>query len=104
MNRFMSGLMVAGFVAMGLSPATAASKKETDCGHQAAVASAVQMARLSGVSERKVEATVLAGEVTWPERYNAAIPLFVAEVYKLKKRDLKAVDLGDQWKAACLSG
>jgi tetrahydromethanopterin S-methyltransferase subunit E len=103
MTKTISAVLAAAFVVASQSPAGAASKKETDCGHQAAVVSAVQQARLARVSERKVEATVLAGEVTWPERYNAAIPLFAAEVYKLKMRDIKAVDLGAQWKATCLA-
>lgn len=85
------------------APAFAASKKEKDCGHQAAVVSAIQQARLARVSERKVKDTVLAGEVTWPERYNQAIPLFSAEIYKLKMRDVKKTDLGAQWKTACLA-
>jgi len=84
-------------------PGVAASKKEQDCAHQAAVVASVQAARLARVSERKVKDAVLAGEVTWPERYNAAIPLFAGEVYKIKMRDLKKVDLGDQWKATCLA-
>jgi len=85
------------------APAFAASKKETDCAHQAAVVSAVQAARVARVPERKVKETVLAGEVTWPERYNNAIPLFSAEIYKLKVRDLKKTDLGEEWKATCLA-
>lgn len=85
-------------------PAFAASKKEKDCGHQAAVASAVQQARIARVSEKKVKDKILAGEVTWPERYNASIPLFAAEIYKMKVRDLKKTDLGAQWKAACMGG
>ena len=63
---------------------------------------AVQQARLNRVKERKVTETVLAGEVTWPERYNAAIPLFAGEVYKLKMRDLRNSDQGVAWRALCL--
>lgn len=97
-------VLATALVVSGAVPAVAASKKEKDCGHQAAVVLAIQKARLARVSERKVQEAVLAGEVTWPERYNAAIPLFSAEIYKIKMRDLKKIDLGDQWKEACLAG
>jgi len=99
----LTAVVVASLLAPSM-PAFAASKKAKDCGHQAAVAGAIQKARLEGVREKKVRETVLAGEVTWPDRYNAAIPLFTAEIYKLKKADLKEVDLGAQWKEACLAG
>ncbi|MBD3662517.1 hypothetical protein [Sulfitobacter aestuariivivens] len=84
-------------------PGLAASKKETDCTHQAAVVAAVQKARLDRVRERQVKETVLAGEVTWPERYNAAIPLFTAEVYKLKMKDVKNTDISAQWMDVCMA-
>ncbi|MGB3245269.1 MAG: hypothetical protein WBB25_12085 [Sulfitobacter sp.] len=95
---------LAGAVLVTSGPAFAASAKEIDGGHQAAVVAAVQKARLDRVSEQKVKAAVLAGEVTWPENYNAAIPLFSAEIYKLKMRDLKKTDLGAQWKTTCMGG
>lgn len=95
---------MAAFALTVAAPAFAASEKETDCGHQAAVVSAIQQARLDRVAERKVKETVLAGEVTWPERYNKAIPLFSAEIYKIKRGDLKKTDLAVQWKATCLAG
>ncbi len=104
MNKGLGTALVGAMLMTGVSPALAASKKEKDCAHQAAVVAAVQQARLDRVGERKVKETVLAGEVTWPERYNAAIPLFAAEVYKLKMRDLKKADLGAEWKATCMGG
>ena len=104
MIKVVLGAALGAAVLMASGPAFAASKKAKDCGHQAAVVAAIQKARLERVSERKVKEAVLAGEVTWPERYNAAIPLFSAEIYKLKKSDLKTVDLGAQWKTACLAG
>lgn len=87
-------------------PAAAAEDKEMDCGYQGAIVAAIQTARMDRVKERKVPEAVLAGKagaVTWPERYNAAIPLFTGEIYKLKMRDLRKTDLGAQWKAACLA-
>ena len=104
MKTSMTVALVSALMVSGAAPAFAASKKEKDCDHQAAVVSAVQQARLDRVKERKVSEVVLAGEVTWPERYNAAIPLFAGEVYKLKMRDLKAADLGAEWKATCMGG
>ena len=102
MFKMSLGAVLAGAVLVASGPAFAESAKETDCGHQAAVVAAVQKARIERVSEKKVKEAVLAGEVTWPERYNAAIPLFSAEVYKIKMRDLKKTDLAAQWKIACL--
>jgi len=85
------------------SPAFAASKKDKECGYQADIVAAVQKARLDRVSERKVTQTVMAGEVTWPERYNVTIAIFAGEIYKLKMRDLKKTDVGEQWRGACLA-
>lgn len=96
-------LALAAALALNAGSAAAETAKEADCGHQAAIVSAIQKARMDRVKERKVSEAVLAGEVTWPERYNAAIPLFTGEIYKLKKRDLRKTDLGAQWKAACLA-
>lgn len=84
------------------TPTLAASKKQ-DCTHQANVVGAVQAARLARVSERKVADAILAGDVTWPERYNNAIPLFAGEVYKIKMRDLKKTDLRAEWLQTCLA-
>lgn len=96
-------LALAGALALSAGSVAADTAKEEDCGHQAAIVAAIQKARMDRVKERKVQEAVLAGEVTWPERYNAAIPLFTGEIYKLKKRDLRKTDLGAQWKAACLA-
>lgn len=83
--------------------AQAQTKKETECGYQGDIVAAIQQARMNKVSEKKVPDTVLAGEVTWPERFNAAIPIFTGEIYKLKMRDLRKTDLGKQWLEACLA-
>jgi hypothetical protein len=84
-------------------PGFAASKKEKECGYQADIVAAVQQARLNRVKERKVPEVVMAGEVTWPERYNVTIPIFAGEMYKLKVRDLKDTNQGEEWLKLCLA-
>lgn len=84
-------------------PAAGQSEKETDCRYQAQVAAAVQQARLDGVPERDLARTIAAGNPGWPDRYNNAIPVLAGEIYKVKKRDLRKVDLGAQWLQMCMS-
>lgn len=104
MKRMQAGLLA---LALILPPvigqADTKTTKEADCAHQAAVVAAIRQARLDRVRERKVREVVLAGDVTWPERYNNAIPIFTSEIYKIKRRDLRKVDLAAQWQAACLA-
>lgn len=88
---------------LAASAAFAQSEKETDCRYQADVAAAVQKARLDGVRERDLPKAIADGNPTWPDRYNNAIPVFAGEVYKLKKRDLKKIDLGAQWMEMCVA-
>ncbi|QFT59260.1 hypothetical protein FIU94_10525 [Sulfitobacter sp. THAF37] len=95
-------LVMSAVVAAMAGPVAAAGKKEVDCGHQAAVVSAVQQARLARVSERKV-ADHVAGKATWPERYNTAIPLVAPWVYQMKLRDVKAQDLAAAWNEMCMA-
>ncbi len=97
----MSAVLVAA-VLVGAGSAEAAGKKK-DCRYQRDIVTAVQKARLDRVPERKVTEMVLGGEVTWPERYNAAIQIFASEIYKLKRRDLKTTDVGAQWEQVCLN-
>ena len=92
----------AALVAVMGVPAFAASKKETDCGYQAAVVAAVQQARIDRVGERKVPAHVSA-QATWPERYNVAITLVTPWVYEMKMRDVKKHDLSAAWNEMCLA-
>lgn len=94
--------VVSAVVAAFCGPAMAASKKETDCGHQAAVVAAVQKARIDRVGERKVPAHV-AANATWPDRYNTAITLVTPWVYEMKMREVKAKDLSAAWKEMCLA-
>jgi hypothetical protein len=79
----------------------AQSQKETDCRYQAAVVSAVQEARRDRVRERKVVEHVTA-RATWPEKYNAVIPLVTPWVYETRMRDVRREDLGALWQASCL--
>ena len=65
------------------SPLSAQSAKETDGSHQGAVVSAVQSARLERVGERRVAAHVAGTAPTWPERYNAVVPLVTPWVYQM---------------------
>jgi hypothetical protein len=93
-------LVIAAVVAGGGS-AQAASKKETDCGHQASVVGAIQQARIDRVGERKVAAHVTEN-ATWPENYNGAIPIMTPWVYEMKMRDVKKQDLAAAWNEMCL--
>ena len=76
--------------------------KDADCGYQADVVAAIQKARLERVKEGKVAEHIAATNPEWPERYNAAVTVLAGPIYDLKRRDLKSVDLGQQWKTACL--
>ncbi len=102
MTKWTMSAALAAAVLVGAGAAEAASKKE-DCGYQRDIVKAVQKARMDRVPERKVTDTVLEGEVTWPERYNPTIAIFAAEIYKLKMRDLRKTDVGDQWEQVCLN-
>ena len=85
-----------------VAPAFAEDSKQTSCAYQGRVVSAIQQARLERVSQDKVEETILASNPTWPEQYNAVIPAMTGFVYEQKRRDLKKVDLGEQFRDQCL--
>ncbi len=86
-----------------LAVPAAAEDKATSCGYQADVVAAVQAARLERVKETNVSEHVLATDPTWPENYNAAIPLVAPWVYEMKRRDVKNQDLAAAWKELCLA-
>lgn len=86
-----------------VSGAMAQTEKEKDCGYQAEVAGAVQQARLDGVSERNVRETIEASNPSWPERYSNAIPVFTAQIYQIRKRDLRKIDLRAEWLGTCMN-
>lgn len=95
-------LALAAALLMTSGPSFAATKKETDCAHQAAVVGAVRQARIDRVKERKVPEHV-AASATWPESYNTAIPLVTPWVYEMKMRDVKKQDLAAAWNELCLA-
>ena len=83
-------------------PAMSQTKKEVSCGLQSDVVDAVQKARLDNVAERDVKAAVLAGDPTWPEKYNNVIPIVTGWVYGLTIKEVKENDLGDVWSELCI--
>jgi hypothetical protein len=85
------------------APAFAQSEKEVTCGHQADVVAAVRQARLDRVKERKVEAAVLAGDPTWPRKFNAAIPLVTPWIYEMDRKEVRDNDLAQVWRESCLA-
>ncbi|WP_037228707.1 hypothetical protein [Roseobacter sp. GAI101] len=100
--KFVSGVTVAALLG-GAAPVWAQTAAEVDCGYQAAVVEAVRQARIERVKERKVPEHVAASAPTWPEKYNAVVPLVAPWVYEMKMRDVKANDLGAAWNEMCLA-
>lgn len=91
-------------VALGLTGAEMAeanSEKREYCSHQGDIVAALRQAKLDRVPERQAEAHVIAS-ATWPAKYNPAVPIYVGEIYKIKRRDLKNTDLGAQWTQTCM--
>ena len=84
------------------TPLAAEETKEQSCQYQADVVAAVQQARLDRVKERDVVQAVADSGPTWPENYNAAIPLITPWVYEQKMRDVRKKDLGAAWLELCL--
>ena len=87
--------------AISAADAQVANKKEF-CRAQGQIVGALGQAKLDRIPERRAAAHVLEN-ATWPDKYNPAVPIYVGEVYKLKRRDLKSVDLAAQWEEACLA-
>lgn len=94
--------LLAGLLCGG-SPLYAANDAQVDCTYQANVVEAVRQARIARVKERQVPQHVQATAPTWPEKYNAVVPLVAPWVYEMKMRDVKANDLGAAWKEMCLA-
>lgn len=90
-------------LALLATPALAEDSKEVSCGYQAQVVAAIQQARLDRVKERDVPETIAASNPTWPENYNAAIPLITPWVYEKKMRVVRQNDLSEAWKEVCLA-
>lgn len=85
------------------APAWAEDSKEVSCGYQAQVVAAIQKARLDRVKERDVPEVIAASNPTWPENYNAAIPLITPWVYEKKMREVRDNDLGGAWNEVCMA-
>ena len=85
------------------STAMAADSKAESCNYQAQVVSAIQQARLDRVKERDVPKAIANSNPTWPDNYNAAIPLITPWVYEKKMRIIRNNDLSAAWKELCLA-
>ena len=95
-------LRIAIAAALLATPLAAAETNEQSCQYQADVVKAIQQARLDRVKERDVPQAVADTGPTWPENYNAAIPLITPWVYEQKMRDVRKKDLGAAWLELCL--
>jgi len=84
------------------TPVLAEDSKEVSCGYQSDVVAAIQEARLAKVRERDVPQFVAETSPTWPENYNAAIPLITPWVYEKKMRVIRREDLSAAWLELCL--
>lgn len=84
------------------SPLVAADSKEDRCQYQADVVTAIQQARLDRVRERKVPEAIAATNPTWPDNYNAMIPLITPWIYDQKMRVIRKESLADVMLEQCL--
>ncbi len=84
------------------TPVFAKDSKEVSCGYQADIVAAIQQARKDRVKERDVPQHIADGNPTWPENYNAAIPIMTPWVYDQKMRDIRRKDLAAAWKELCV--
>lgn len=84
------------------TPSLATGSDQESCAHQADIVAAIQQARLDNVAEADVGQTILAHAPTWPENYNAAIPVITPWVYEQKLDDLRDQDLAAIWMEMCL--
>lgn len=89
-------------IALMAVPGVSLAGTAKDCGYQADVVEAIRQARIARVKERKVVAHIASTNPTWPERYNAAIPLMTPWVYEMKMRDVREKDLAAAWKELCV--
>ncbi len=95
------GMTAIGFAMLAGGQALAVTAKEQDCIYQAQVVEAVRQARIARVEERLVPDVIMAGEPSWPEKYNAVISLVAPWVYEME--DITSQDPATAWKEACLS-
>ncbi|MBI6629872.1 hypothetical protein JAO82_08240 [Pontibaca sp. S1109L] len=85
-----------------VTPALATGSDKESCAHQADIVAAIQQARLNNVAEADVGQTILADPPTWPENYNAAIPVITPWVYEQNLDELRDQDLAAIWNEMCL--
>ncbi|MFC4669908.1 hypothetical protein ACFO5X_15190 [Seohaeicola nanhaiensis] len=83
------------------APAYAEDTQAESCAYQAQVVAAIQQARKDRVKEQDVPAAIAATNPTWPENYNAAIPLITPWVYEQKMHDIRQNDLAAAWSDLC---
>lgn len=101
--KTLTTLSAALFSAVIAAPVAGSESAEETCGYQADVVAAIQQARLDRVKERDLTETLTAGEMSWPENYNAAIPLVAPWIYDQKMKVIRNEDLGAVWKEQCLA-
>ncbi|AXI45947.1 hypothetical protein C1J03_07875 [Sulfitobacter sp. SK012] len=89
-------------LALPAAPLLAASAKETDCAYQGNVVEAVRQARIARVRERSVPEHIAKTQPTWPEKYNAVIPLVAPWIYEMRMKEVRTTDLQAGWKELCL--
>lgn len=87
---------------LAAGPVLAKDSKAVSCDYQAQVVAAIQQARLDKVKERDVPQHIADTNPTWPDNYNAAIPIMTPWVYEQKMRDVRKNDLSAAWKELCL--
>ena len=98
MMRFVLAIVCAGLCA----PAVAETGKEETCQRTGELIGAVQQARLDRVSKRNAVSHVLAENPSWPASYGQALPLMVDQVYGMKRKDLRDIDLAALAEQQCL--
>ena len=82
--------------------AGAVSEKEAQCQFQANLLSAVQKARLNGVSKANLQKVIKGSNPDLSDSVIATIPAIGEHVYAIKRQDLEQVDLGATTKTQCL--
>jgi hypothetical protein len=100
--KTLTALSTALLSAVIAAPVMADVTAEESCGYQGDVVAAIQQARLDRVKERTLSETLTAAEPSWPDNFNAAIPLIAPWVYEQKMKVIRNEDLGEVWKERCL--
>ncbi len=88
--------------ALMAAPTFAAESKKQSCEYQSQVVAAIQRARIDRVKEREVPAAIAATNPSWPDNYNAAIPLMAPWVYDQKMKVVRNEDMAAAWLELCL--